>query len=119
PVPLQLGAARGLDALGPEYCAGIAPEYRAKRDRLCEALGRARLPPYVPDGSYFALADVSRLPGATGLERAMHLLAEVGVAAVPGEAFYRGERGHGLARFCFRKTDEALDEACRRLEKLA
>ena len=69
PVPLQLGAARGLDALGPEYYSGIATEYQAKRDRLCEALERARLPPYVPDGSYFALADVSRLPGATARDR--------------------------------------------------
>ena len=118
PSPLQLGAARALDAIGPEYYTGIATEYRGKRDRLCEALSRAGLQPYVPDGSYFALADVSRLPGSTGMERAMHLLHTSGVAAVPGEAFYRGEAGHRLARFCFGKTDDDLAEACHRLQKL-
>ncbi|MEE9279907.1 MAG: pyridoxal phosphate-dependent aminotransferase [Myxococcota bacterium] len=118
PTPLQLGAARALEQLGPEYYAGIAREYQPKRDRLCAALERAGLAPHVPDGSYFALADISRLPGDTGEARTMHLLQQTGVAAVPGEAFYHGDEGHEVARFCFGKTDEDLDEACRRLEKL-
>ncbi len=118
PTPLQLGAARALEQLGPEYYAAIAREYQPKRDRLCAALERAGLTPHVPDGSYFALADISRLPGDTGEARTMHLLQQTGVAAVPGEAFYHGDEGHEVARFCFGKTDEDLDEACRRLEKL-
>ncbi len=51
-------------------------------------------------------------------EKAMHLLARTGVACVPGEAFYPGSRGENLARFCFAKTDDELEEACLRLEKL-
>jgi aminotransferase len=64
------------------------------------------------------LADLSRLPGATGKARALALLAQTGLATVPGEAFFRGEPGPRLARFCFGKTDADLAEACRRLEKL-
>ncbi len=118
PTPLQLGAARALEQLDPEYYTEIGREYEPRRDRLCAALERAGLEPYPPQGSYFVLADITRLPGSTGEERAMHLLKQVGVAAVPGEAFYHDEEGHEVARFCFGKTDEDLDEACRRLDKL-
>lgn len=118
PSPLQLGAARGLAALDATYYAGIIREHQAKRDALCAALDAAGLPPCTPQGAYYILADVSRLPGATSKERVMHLLERTGVAAVPGEAFFRGPEGHGLARFCFGKTEADLAEACARLRKL-
>jgi aminotransferase len=116
PTPLQLGCARALEELGDDYYRGIAREYQEKRDRFCAALAAAGLPPYVPQGSYFALADVSRLPGRTGFERAMHLLHATGLASVPGEAFYDGAEAAVTARFCFGKTEADLAEACRRLE---
>ena len=118
PTPLQAGCARGLELLDTRFFRGIATQYQAKRDRLCTSLERAGLTPCVPQGAYYVLADVSRLPGRTGLERAMHLLRETGVATVPGEAFFADETGHRLTRFCFGKTDADLDEACSRLEKL-
>ena len=118
PTPLQAGAARGLETLEPRYYAGIATEYEDKRDRICRALACAGLPPIVPQGAYYVLADLSRLPGGTSKDRAMTLLDKTGIASVPGDAFYRGPEGHELARFCFGKTDEDLDEACRRLESL-
>lgn len=118
PSPLQLGAARGLRALDATYYDGIVAEYQAKRDQLCAALDRAGLPPCTPQGAYYILADIRRLPGTTGKERVMHLLQHTGVAAVPGEAFFRGDAGHGLARFCFGKTDADLAAACARLETL-
>lgn len=119
PTPLQLGAAAGLEALGAEFYTGIRAEYQRKRDQLCGALESAGLPPVVPQGAYYVLADISRLPGATGLERAMALLRETGIATVPGEAFLSGERAHRLTRFCFGKTDADLADACARLEALA
>src|SRR5262245_4231414 len=118
PTPLQLGCARALEELGDDYYRGIALEYQGKRDRFCRALRAAGLTPYVPQGSYFALADVSRLPGSSGLERALHLLREAGLAAVPGEAFFDGPEAAVTARFCFGKTEPDLAEACRRLEAL-
>jgi aminotransferase len=118
PTPLQQACARGLDLLPESFYADIGREYQAKRDLLCAALASAGLPPCVPEGAYYALADLSRLPGATGKERAMELLARTGVATVPGEAFFRGPEAARLTRFCFGKTDADLAEACRRLEKL-
>jgi aminotransferase len=118
PAPLQVGVAKGLMALGAEYYEKIAREYKDKRDKVCSALSKAGLEPYIPDGAYYILADIFRLPGSTSKERAMYLLHQTGVACVPGEAFFHDEGGENLARFCFAKENSVLDEACQRLEKL-
>ncbi len=118
PAPLQMGVARGLDALPDDFYAGLRAEYAAKRDALCTALDGAGLSPIVPQGAYYVLADVSRLPGSTSKERVMYLLDQTGVAAVPGSAFQVGAAGEDLARFCYAKVDADLDEACRRLQRL-
>ncbi len=118
PAPLQAGVARGLATLGEEYYEGLIREYAVKRDKICEALSTARLTPFVPQGAYYVLADVSRLPGKNSKQRAMYLLEQTRVASVPGSAFFHGSDGEELLRFCFAKKDEDLDRACRYLEKL-
>jgi aminotransferase len=116
PAPLQIGAAVGLATLGPDYYTGIGRELEAKRDRFCAALTRAGLAPYIPQGAYYVLADMSSIPGRDGKERAMRLLEETGIAAVPGEAFdYLGDGGN-LARFCYAKKDHVLDRAIAALD---
>ncbi len=118
PAPLQMGVARGLLELGPDYYEKIVEEYRGKRDRVCEALAMGGLKPYIPQGAYYVLADITKLPGETSKERAMYMLRKTEVACVPGEAFYHDDSGEGLARFCFAKDDSSLQEACRRIENL-
>ena len=118
PAPLQWGVAKGLIELKPEYYQGIADLYTKKREKICRALLRGGLEPYIPQGAYYVLADISRLPGKTSKERVMHLLRNTGVASVPGEAFYHDDAGENLARFCFAKEDPILEEACRRIENL-
>ena len=56
--------------------------------------------------------------GKTSKKRAMYLLEKTGMACVPGEAFYHDGSGEMLARFCFAKKDDILEEACRRIERL-
>lgn len=118
PAPLQIGAARGLIELEPAYYEMISTQYQNKRDKICSALAQAGLEPYIPQGAYYVLADISKIPGKTSKERAMHLLRQTGVACVPGEAFFHGDSGETLARFCFAKQDDVLKEACRRIEAL-
>lgn len=118
PTPLQIGAAAGMLELGDEYFESLAQKYRRKRDRICTALDRAGLTPCVPQGAYYVLADVSRLPGDDSSSRAMYLLDKTGVASVPGQSFFTGSDGDRIVRFCFAKEDEVIDEACRRLENL-
>lgn len=118
PAPLQYGVAVGIRELGPSFYAELACDYQAKRNRFCRALAKAGLPPSTPQGAYYVLADITRLPGATGKERALSLLDKTGVAGVPGEAFFDGPDADRHIRFCFAKTDADLDEACRRIERL-
>ena len=118
PSPFQHGVAAGLEELRPEFYSSLAAEYAAKRDLLCRALEAAGLKPNIPQGAYYILADVSTLPGTTSKQKAMYLLKETGVAAVPGDSFYNGGAGANLLRFCFAKTDSELRDACQRLEQL-
>ena len=119
PTPLQYGVAAGIHELPQSFYSGLAKEHQQKRDRFCRALDKAGLPPCVPQGAYYVLADVSRLPGQTGRERAMYLLDKTGVAGVPGEAFFTGPEGGRFMRFCMAKTDEDLELASLRIEQLA
>ena len=114
---LNAGVASGIEQLPDSFYRELAREYQAKRDRFCDALGKAGLPPSIPQGAYYVLADVSSLPGITGKDRAMYLLNKTGVAGVPGEAFFSGIEGHHFIRFSFAKTDSDLAEACRRLAR--
>jgi len=114
PAPLQMGVARGIRELPGDFYESLARDYQYKRDRFCNALAKAGLTPSIPEGAYYVLADVSRLPGDDGKARAMYLLKQTGVAGVPGEAFVHGVAGADFIRFSYAKTDTDLDEACRR-----
>ena len=118
PAPLQMGVAKGLLGLPPDYYAGLSREFAAKRDRICDALARGGLEPCVPQGAYYILADISRLAGRNSKQRTMNLMRQSGVASVPGEAFFHDDAGENLARFCFAKEDSILDEACARIARL-
>jgi aminotransferase len=116
PTPLQLGVARGMSELGPEYYTDMAADYRRKRDRLCQALQRAGLTPRVPEGAYYVLAEAAALDPDDDVRAAMELLRRTGIAAVPGHSFYAHGSPGILLRFCFAKDWPVLEEACRRLE---
>ena len=118
PAPLQLGVAAGLRELTPSFYRALTAEYERKRNQICGVLERAGFPPSIPQGAYYVLADISRLPGSTSKEKAMYLLAQSGVASVPGDSFFHGDQGRSLTRFCFAKQEADLDEACNRLESL-
>jgi len=115
PAPLQHGAAAGLLQLPASFYSELVAEYQAKRDKICAALTDAGLTPSVPSGAYYILADASGVPGADAKQRARRLLAETGVAAVSGSAFFSEGRGEHLLRFCFAKKQAELDDACQRL----
>jgi aminotransferase len=74
--------------------------------------------PYVPQGAYYILADVSPLPGNDSKSKAMFLLNEIGIATVPGSAFYANRNGDNLVRFCFAKDNQTLDRACEQILSL-
>jgi aminotransferase len=79
-------------------------------------LERAGFRPRPPEGAYYVLCDISGFGLGDDVRFANRLVAEVGVAAVPGSSFFsRPELGRDLIRFTFCKTDDVLREAGERL----
>ena len=115
PAPLQEAVAAGL-SLGSAYYEELSAHYRRRRDTLFAALERAGFHPRLPEGAYYILCDISGFAAGDDVTFTRRLIAEFGVAAVPGSSFFsRPERGRGLIRFTFCKTDELLREAGERL----
>lgn len=98
------------------YYDTLASEYAARRDRLRDALHAVGLPTLPVGGSYFLMADFSHLPFGTDVEFCRFMVEQVGVAPLPPSAFYLDvARAPKLARFCFAKRDDTIDEAAKRL----
>jgi aminotransferase len=114
PTPLQHGVAAGFSA--PEsFFEALAADYKRKRAVTCEALAAAGLPPVVPQGAYYVLADISHLGYASAREAARAILVEARVATIPGTSFFTGAEGERFVRVCYAKEDDVLAEGCRRL----
>jgi aminotransferase len=114
PTPLQWGVASGF-AAPMSYFDDLRALYSAKRELICTALHEAGMKPIVPQGAYYVLCDVEHWGCPTAKAAAMRLLNEAKVASVPGSAFYRGQTGERLLRFCFSAEHDQLEEACRRI----
>ncbi len=116
--PLQMGAAEGLEKLGDDYYRELSSVHQMKRDLFCDALRDAGLNPSVPSGAYYVMTDISGIAGADDFEKVMTILEKTGVAAVPGRAFYHDDGGKNMARFCYSKPLEVLEDAAARIRKL-
>jgi aminotransferase len=117
PTPLQHGVTAGF-SLPSAFYEAMRAEYARKREVLCEALTAAGLEPTWPEGAYYVLADMGKFGRPTAREACMELLERVGVASIPGTAFYDGSRGEACARFCFALAEERVSLAAERLRSL-
>jgi aminotransferase len=118
PAPLQYGVLAGM-GLAESYYREMRADYLAKREMLTDTLASVGFTPFVPEGSYYMLAsfDRSRWPNAVAATES--ILEQVGVAAVPGSAFYRNPAdGDDQLRFCYAKKMVDLENACQRLLRL-
>ena len=119
PAPLQTAGAIGM-AFGAEYYNEIALEYRERRDTMVAALDEAGFKFCAPEGAYYILADSTGISDLRGVDFAMWLAKEVGVATVPGTSFYHDPKlGETVTRFAFCKKKETLDRAAERLAGIA
>ena len=119
PAPFQDAGAAAL-SLPAEYYAQLAERYRVRRDHLMPALTAAGFRCFRPQGAYYVMTDISGFGFDDDVAFARHLVQKIGVACVPGSSFYHHPRdGARQVRFAFCKTPETLDEAARRLAKLA
>jgi aspartate/methionine/tyrosine aminotransferase len=77
---------------------------------------------YRPDGAYYVMTDIAGLAnaGEDDVAFARRMVADPGIAAVPGSSFYsRPELGRSKIRFAFPKRLETLAAAAERLSRLA
>ena len=119
PAPLQAAGAIGM-AFGAEYYNEMALEYRERRDMMVSALDEAGFKFSSPEGAYYILADFTGISDLRGVEFAMWLAKEIGVATVPGTSFYREPKfGEHVTRFAFCKKKETLERAAERLAGIA
>ncbi|MGB0715223.1 MAG: pyridoxal phosphate-dependent aminotransferase [Phycisphaerae bacterium] len=118
PAPMQYGIEAGM-RLPDAYYKEMCDDYLAKREMLVDTLRAIDFDPYVPEGSYYLLAAFDRKRWSDATVATEAILKEVGVATVPGAAFYRDpEFGQNQLRFCYAKKMADLEEACRRLRRL-
>lgn len=111
PTPNQAAGAEAMD-FGDKDVARMRREYRRRRDYLVSELNSIGLPTAMPDGAFYAFADIS----PTGLDDetfAVELLKKASVAVVPGSAF--GPGGASFVRLSYATGMEKLRTACARM----
>lgn len=136
PAPLQVACAESIEiALHNDYYEDMRQQYIKKFDILCSAFEYLGLPYTKPDGTYFVLADFSKLKipfdtypfpqevksKAKDFQIAYWLINEFGIVAIPPTEFYIPEHEQAaetLLRFAVCKTDEYLEKAVDRLKLL-
>jgi len=117
--PLQEAAVVALH-FPDAYYERLAADYRARRDAVLPALRAAGFGVFEPDGAYYVMTDIAALTTDDDDTFARRLIADPGVAGVPGSSFYsRPELGRTKLRFAFPKRHETLAAAAERLARLA
>jgi N-succinyldiaminopimelate aminotransferase len=110
--------ARALNEHG-DFPTALAKDLEERRDLLCAGLRDAGLTAFTPDGTYFAMTDVSDLGWDDGTAFCLALPERAGVVAIPAQVFYDhpGAPGAGqhLVRWAFCKERPVIAEGTARL----
>ncbi len=118
PTPVQLGGVAAMSA-PDEFYEEMRADYRSKRDLLCDGLSEVGFDVFVPQGTYFVLADHRAFDRGSDVEFARYLVEEARVAAIPPSVFYdEPALGSNLIRFAFCKQEGTLVEALERMSVL-
>ncbi|MBO0845831.1 MAG: pyridoxal phosphate-dependent aminotransferase [Nocardioides sp.] len=112
--PLQPAVAHALDH-EPAWPRTLARDLQARRDLLCDGLAALGLDVRRPEGTYFALTDISALGWKDGMEFCLALPERAGVVAIPTQPFHDSDAGDQVVRWAFCKEASVIEEALRRL----
>jgi aspartate/methionine/tyrosine aminotransferase len=120
PTPLQAAMVQAI-SLPDSYYDWVTEFYSSRRARMLNILDEHGFKYRVPEGAYYVMADFTSLGhGDDDIGFAYWMIDNVGVAGVPGSAFYTAHPslGRGLIRFAFSKRDETLDSVEERFSRL-
>jgi N-succinyldiaminopimelate aminotransferase len=112
--PLQPAVATALDD-EPEWPRALARDLQTRRDLLCDGLAGLGLDVRRPEGTYFALTDISPLGWKDGMEFCLALPERAGVVAIPAQPFHDSDAGDQLVRWAFCKERAVIEDALTRL----
>mgnify|MGYP001161915491 CR=1 FL=1 len=116
--PLQPAVATALDEHG-DFPRSLAADLHERRDLLCDGLRAAGLTTFTPEGTYFAMTDVSELGWDDGMAFCLALPERAGVVAIPAQVFYDDPAAPGagqhLVRWAFCKERSVISEGVERL----
>lgn len=130
PTPIQEAVARAFELElkrleSPEcYFTSISVDLQARRDMIVSILEEAGLPPVVPEGGYFIMADWTPFKGKVDISSESDPEADFRFAkwlsknrklqGIPPTAFFSGPHksiGENYIRFCFIKQEASLAKA--------
>lgn len=119
PAPFQHAALTAL-ALPETFYEQVRADFTARRNRMMAALDAGGFAAQPPEGAYYVMADFAdwKFDGDSA-DFTRHLIMDVGVAVVPGSAFYYSDPtlGDSLVRFAFAKKLETIDKVKRLLRE--
>lgn len=122
PTPFQYAAIKALD-FSMDYYEGLQSRYFNARELLFGALKNSGFKPYLPQGSYYIIADYSGLRSFIQSENdydfSKNLILKTGIATVPGSSFYSSKNISNQVRFAFCKKTETLEIAKNNLLKIS
>jgi N-succinyldiaminopimelate aminotransferase len=90
--------------------------FAANRTDMYNSLKNAGMNPFMPEGTFFMVCDISALTRKSDEQFCLDLLETCNVAALPLSSFMPNPNDHRkLIRLCFGKSSETVTEGLRRL----
>ena len=113
--PTQYAIAEYLQE--PDVYLSLGPFFQDKRDLFLELMRESGFEMLKSEGSYFVLADYSRLSSKDDMAFSEELTKIHKVGVIPISPFYSNPPDQKVIRFCFAKTDSVLIEAATRMKR--
>ncbi len=119
PAPLQEASAKALET-DLKYYNNLRIFYDIRKNLMLDALKRAGFNVIEPEGAYYIMASFENFNFDNDVTFTEFLIKEIGIAVVPGSSFYtkNSPDRNKYVRFCFCKTEDTLEAAIKKLEKL-
>jgi len=92
--------------------------YQRKKEYFSSLLQNSKFQLLPCEGTYFQVVDYSAISKQNDVDFAKELITKHGVAAIPISVFYENKTDYKRLRFCFAKTDETLELAAEKLNKI-
>jgi aminotransferase len=108
----------GIKALSLKnsYINKMISEYNRRRKFIVNRLNNLNLKTNMPDGAFYAFANIKNVTKKTSLEFSNEILKKCKVAVIPGIEF--GKYGEGYLRFSYANNLDLIKKALEKIERI-